>query len=94
MRGSADGIAANRPDHIQAEGGTSHEEGQQDGELQQTDQITYPLRVEQGHERVSRMELQQTDQITYSRRNFLRVEQGHKRVSRWNCSKQTRSHTP
>ena len=59
-------------------------------ELQQTDQITYFLKVEQGHKKVNKVELQKTDQITY----ILRVEQGHKRVSRWNCSKWTRSHTP
>jgi hypothetical protein len=52
-RGSAGGIAANRPDHILPEGGTRPQEGQQVG-LQQTDQITYILKVEQGHKRVSR----------------------------------------
>jgi proteasome lid subunit RPN8/RPN11 len=51
--GLAGGIAANRPDHTHPRGGTRPQEGQQ-VKLQQTDQITYILRVEQGHRRVSR----------------------------------------
>ena len=47
-RGSASGIVVNRPDHILPEGGTRPQKGQQ-VELQQADQITYILKVEQGH---------------------------------------------
>ena len=52
MRWSAGGSAANRPDNVQAEGGKWEGDGQQ-VVLQQMDQITYILRVENGSEMVS-----------------------------------------
>jgi hypothetical protein len=44
---------ANKPDHIHSKCRTRSQEGQQ-MELQQTDQITYKLRMKQGHKKVSR----------------------------------------
>ena len=51
-KGSAAGFAAKRPDHLQTEGRRWPIKGQQKVS-QQRDQITYNLRAEDGHQRVS-----------------------------------------
>jgi hypothetical protein len=51
-KGLAAGFAAKRPDYLQSEGKRWPPKGQQQV-LQQRDQITYILRAEDGHQRVS-----------------------------------------
>jgi hypothetical protein len=57
---SAAGFSAKTPDHLPTEGKQWPPKGQQQV-LQQRDQITYPLRARDGHQRVSSRFLQQKD---------------------------------
>ena len=51
-KGSAEGFAAKRPDHLLSEGRRLPPKGQEQA-LQQREQITYPLRVGDDHQRVN-----------------------------------------
>jgi hypothetical protein len=82
------GFAVNRADHVHPEGETGPQEGQQ-GVLQQTKQITYPLRAG----RATRgsavgFAANKADHVPTEGRT------GHERVSSGFCSKQSRSRTP
>ena len=86
-KGSAEGFAPKRPDHLLPKGRKWPPKGQQKV-LPQRDQILLPEGKgwpPKGQQKV----LLQRDQITY----FLRAGNGHQRVSRRFGSKETRSLT-
>ena len=88
-KGSAAGLAMNRPDHLLSEGRKWAWKGQE-LDFQQMDQITYTLQG--GDEYMSKgqqHDLLQKAQITYK----LRAADGHQRVSSRICIKQTISLT-